>query len=124
MLPGAPTGEELKKHIGPPHVMLLPREVRAEEYLDLRREADAWHARRTEYMMTRLQAGRHPDMDPSFWNEYADPGAPRLSGSGRNELLALIGSGIVLGIYLLRRLWKQYGSIIRSGIGPPPTPPR
>jgi hypothetical protein len=44
----------------------------------LRKEADQWDARRTAYMMTRLSAGRHPDSDPSFWNQWHDPGPPEI----------------------------------------------
>ncbi len=44
----------------------------------LRAEAEAWQARRTAYMMTRLQAGRHPDTDPGFWREYRELPPPSL----------------------------------------------
>jgi len=29
-------------------------------------------------MIARLTAGRHPDTDPTFWNDYHDPGPPQL----------------------------------------------
>ncbi|HEY3330867.1 MAG TPA: hypothetical protein VGK19_12640 [Capsulimonadaceae bacterium] len=45
-------------------------------YKYLRAEADAWQVRRTTYMTTRLQAGRHPDTDPSFWSDWHDSGSP------------------------------------------------
>jgi hypothetical protein len=44
----------------------------------LRKEAEAWHARRTAYMMERLTAGRHPDTDPTFWADWHDAGPPPL----------------------------------------------
>ncbi|HEY3332088.1 MAG TPA: hypothetical protein VGK19_18815 [Capsulimonadaceae bacterium] len=47
-------------------------------YRKLRAEADAWQARRAAYMMTRLQAGRHPDTDPTFWREWHDSGPPSI----------------------------------------------
>jgi len=41
-------------------------------FLKLRAEADAWHAARDAFMMSRLRAGRHPDTDPSFWRGYTE----------------------------------------------------
>jgi hypothetical protein len=77
MLPDAPRGQDLKS--------LLPRPdfVMAEVLLDpafakLRAEADAWQAARTEFLARRLQAGRHPDIDPSFWEGYSERPAPAL----------------------------------------------
>ena len=48
------------------------------QYRELRRESDAYQSKRTAYMMARLQAGRHPDTDPTFWEDYKDPGPPSL----------------------------------------------
>ncbi|HEY3412305.1 MAG TPA: hypothetical protein VGM51_04500 [Armatimonadota bacterium] len=45
-------------------------------YVRLRKEAEEWQAKRTAYMVVRLQAGRHPDTDPAFWAEYKDAPAP------------------------------------------------
>ncbi|CAN5627704.1 hypothetical protein BH23PLA1_BH23PLA1_20890 [soil metagenome] len=77
MLPDAPKGEKLKA--------LLPRPdfVAAERLLDptfrqLRAEADAWHAERTDFMTKRMEAGRHPDTDSSFWEGYTARPAPGL----------------------------------------------
>ncbi|MBX7132353.1 MAG: hypothetical protein K1X67_06715 [Fimbriimonadaceae bacterium] len=36
----------------------------------LRRDADRYRAERESYMLARLQKGRHPDTDPTFWNEF------------------------------------------------------
>lgn len=49
-----------------------------EAYKTLRAEADEWQAQRTAYMMRRLKAGRHPDWDKTFWNEWQEPPAPSL----------------------------------------------
>lgn len=49
-----------------------------EEFLHLRREADAWQARRTAFMEERLKAGRHPDTDPTFWNGWVDGPPPEI----------------------------------------------
>lgn len=77
MLPDAPKGQGLKP--------MLPRPdfVQAEALLDpafakLRAEADAWHAARTAFMTRQLEAGRHPDTDPAFWDGYAAHPAPSL----------------------------------------------
>jgi hypothetical protein len=31
---------------------------------------EGWQEKRIAYMMDRLTAGRHPDTDPSFWNDF------------------------------------------------------
>jgi hypothetical protein len=77
MLPDAPKGEALKA------ILPKPDFVMAETLLDpafvkLRAEADAWHAARTAFMMERLEAGRHPDTDPHFWDGYTERPAPGL----------------------------------------------
>ena len=47
-------------------------------YKKLRAEADAWHARRTAWMLERLKAGRHPDTDSTFWSGWDDGSPPPL----------------------------------------------
>lgn len=39
-------------------------------YANLRKNGDAYDAHRTEFMVTRLKQGRHPDTDESFWDGY------------------------------------------------------
>ena len=46
------------------------------EYLRMRGLADAEHKRLTNFMMSRLKAGRHPDTDSTFWDGYAPAPAP------------------------------------------------
>lgn len=78
LTPGAPTGETLKM------ALRLNEGYRARTsederiYRQLRSEADAWQKKRTDYMMARLTAGRHPDTDPTFWNDWHDPGPPHI----------------------------------------------
>lgn len=48
------------------------------EFVRLRREADAWQARRNAFMLARLKAGRHPDTDPVFWRGWADTPPPEV----------------------------------------------
>ncbi|MGV3722192.1 MAG: hypothetical protein ACO1SX_14890 [Actinomycetota bacterium] len=50
------------------------------EFQRLRNAAEAQERKRTEFMLGRLRAGRHPDTDPTFWSGYQEPGKPLLSG--------------------------------------------
>jgi hypothetical protein len=61
------------------------------DYHTLRKEAEEWQSRRTAYMMARLQAGRHPDTDPTFWNEWHDSGPPRLHEDPFSSLYYALG---------------------------------
>ena len=47
-------------------------------FVNLRAEADTWQKARTEFMLERLNAGRHPDTDPEFWRGYVESPAPGL----------------------------------------------
>jgi tetratricopeptide (TPR) repeat protein len=47
-------------------------------YKTLRDEADAWQKARTDYMMARLEKGRHPDTDAAFWDEYREVPPPSI----------------------------------------------
>jgi hypothetical protein len=76
-LPDAPKEEKLKP------LLYRPDFTRADLLLDpayrqLRTEADAWHTERVAFMLRRLDAGRHPDTDSSFWEGYTSPPAPDL----------------------------------------------
>jgi hypothetical protein len=79
LLPGAPKGRALKEKVIPLVGYIRGRPALADEYLALRAAANAWHAHRIAFMMARLQAGRHPDSDPQFWQGYSPPPPPRLS---------------------------------------------
>ena len=48
------------------------------EFHRLREEADSWQKDRTDFMMVRLKAGRHPDTDPYFWDGYVSKPAPQV----------------------------------------------
>ncbi len=48
------------------------------EFKRLRTEADEWSKARTEFMMTKLNRGRHPDTDPHFWDGYVSKPAPHI----------------------------------------------
>ncbi len=59
-------------------------------YRSLREEAETWARERTVYMLARLEAGRHPDLDREFWDEYRERPAPDT-------------------------LWKEPGMLARAG---------
>jgi hypothetical protein len=48
-----------------------------------RAAADAWQAERASYMDARLRAGRHPDWDPHFWDEFVPSPSTRMPSMGR-----------------------------------------
>ncbi|HEY3330864.1 MAG TPA: hypothetical protein VGK19_12625 [Capsulimonadaceae bacterium] len=45
-------------------------------FKSMRKEADEWQTKRTDYMMARLTIGRHPDTDATFWHEWHEYGPP------------------------------------------------
>ncbi|BDI29066.1 hypothetical protein CCAX7_11170 [Capsulimonas corticalis] len=55
-------------------------------FAQLRAEADRWQRARTDYMMARLTAGRHPDTDPTFWADYRPAPAPQLEDEWGRKL--------------------------------------
>jgi hypothetical protein len=76
MLPDAPKGEKLKTMLF--HAEWVPGDGIDAVFAKIRAEADAWHAARTAFMMSRLKEGRHPDTDPRFWQGYTERTAPGL----------------------------------------------
>lgn len=76
----APRGKalvELLKPKAPPLMLYEDRYPELQKQYDkLRAEAEEFHQRRTAYMRERLNAGRHPDTDATFWNEWHDAGPP------------------------------------------------
>jgi tetratricopeptide (TPR) repeat protein len=80
LFPNAPQGKGLKEalsFISAAHRPNNKTEVE-DAYKVLRADAEQWQATRKEYMMTRLQTGRHPDTDKAFWNEYSSNEPPTL----------------------------------------------
>ncbi len=51
----------------------------------LRAEADTWSGQRTAYMLSRLQTGRHPDTDATFWKEWKPAAPPSVNVAWFNE---------------------------------------
>jgi hypothetical protein len=80
LYPGAPSGPKLVEVLNPPEgSVMIHAEQRPgieKQYVKLRAEADEFQKRRTDYMMERLKAGRHPDTDTTFWKEWRDAGPP------------------------------------------------
>ena len=46
------------------------RSLTISEFRRLRAESDAWHNKRTSFMISRLKQGLHPDTHAEFWNGY------------------------------------------------------
>ena len=64
-------------------------------YAKLRAEADAWQKARLDFMLPRLEAGRHPDTDPTFWQGYVETPPPSIP-----SVMASVGAarpGVVAG---------------------------
>lgn len=78
LIPGSPSGGALKGVITVGEMDPSSADDRGGTYHRLRAEADDWQKKRMGYMMVRLTAGRHPDTDPAFWNEYHDAGPPTI----------------------------------------------
>ncbi|HJP83356.1 MAG TPA: tetratricopeptide repeat protein [Fimbriimonadaceae bacterium] len=73
------------------------------EFERLRHQAEAWHNRRTAFMMERLNAGRHPDWDTSFWDGW-DDGPPL---EVRDQFQSLNS---------LRTMWTWLGGLAVAGL--------
>ncbi|HEX8236002.1 MAG TPA: hypothetical protein VF600_08595 [Abditibacteriaceae bacterium] len=79
LYPQAPTSTQLQEVVAPhedqPIRSYSPQKIQ-EIYTRLRDEAEEYQQKRTAYMMTRLQKGRHPDTDATFWKGWHDAGPP------------------------------------------------
>jgi hypothetical protein len=55
-----------------------PEDIEAvvRHFRTLRNEAETWQKNRTEFMLARFKAGRHPDIDMDFWNGFHDASPP------------------------------------------------
>jgi len=116
--PKAPQGESLRDWLGGVHYPIQHKEPLDAEFKRLRQEADGRNRARTDFMVARLEDGRHPDTDPSFWAGYQEPPAPRLSNLSTSpdvstalRQLALAMAGLVAALIALlwaaRRLWRR-----------------
>ena len=101
LMPGAPKGNALKEEL-----QLFSQQVHQENqikslYPKLRTEAEAWQKARTVYMMVRLKAGRHPDTDPTFWNDYHKTPPPKLEVDSYFSPRQLLKNHINFGVNIL-----------------------
>jgi hypothetical protein len=103
MLPDAPRGDALKATIRRPALVLADKLLEP-AFVDLRAEADAWHAARTAFMMGRLNEGRHPDTDPHFWDGHTERPAPGLPATSDPQA------------YHARRMWEGIGLLAALGV--------
>ncbi len=83
--PGAPDGSRLKQALA--YIMDEPTDLKQlrKIYETLRSEAETWHEARTRFMLERLNAGRHPDNDATFWDGYHEAPRPSLAWLSRYE---------------------------------------
>lgn len=96
-----------------------------QSFRSLRRAADKYHAHRTEFMLERLKAGRHPDTDASFWDGYQEvPRGHILDQPRMQRLLQEYGPQFVilgllalsvLGVILIRR-WRRRAKAKRQPV--------
>ena len=78
------------------------------QFVRLRAEADAWQSRRTEFMLTRMRAGRHPDTDAAFWQGWRDGESPTV----QTEIVRVHGQPMTRGSY--RALLLTAGSAVAT----------
>jgi hypothetical protein len=83
--PGLPAGAALKTALFDPGRALRPDDKARlrKVYRALRVEADAWRSARAGFETARLNAGRHPDTDPTFWDGYRETSPPTLDALER-----------------------------------------
>jgi tetratricopeptide (TPR) repeat protein len=119
VLPDAPTQEGLKKLVvnqsGARYQLEEDKIKELEEtFRKLRQEADKWHSHRTAYLMSQLQAGRHPDTHPDCWKGYRELPAPDIEEiasqqSQRYWLPGLLVAGVTIGGLLVVRRPRHAG---------------
>lgn len=90
-----------------------------EQYLVLRQMADAEQKRRWDFMIPRLEAGRHPDTDPTFWSGFVEKKRPELKDppfwlTGGFQIWSAIGVALLLVASLIFGVYKLAGAIHRA----------
>lgn len=136
MLPEAPSDpEELKRLVdasrGIGNNFIRARDKLAAAFTEMRAEADVWHEARTAFLVAKLEAGQHPDTDPSFWSGYKAveaPPVPEVFETGQSPaererrrvvnqavtvaLTALFSVAIVVTFGRVRKMWRKRKSSI------------
>ena len=87
LAPKAPTNpQQLKLILAENFDASVGNETQLEQqYKELRAEAEQYQKQRTDYMLTRLKAGQHPDTVSTFWNDWKDSGPPVLDPLSAGE---------------------------------------
>ena len=70
--PSSPSGEDLVKLIEYYGYQSRDEADVGAYFPKARANADEWHKAREKFMLSRLQAGRHPDTDSTFWDGYVE----------------------------------------------------
>jgi hypothetical protein len=93
------------------------------EFLRLREEADSWQKDRTDFMMVRLKAGRHPDTDSHFWDGYVSKPAPQIHYPFWEtlqpetilyaEVVTVLSSPFIV-FFVIRRVKRRRKSLLNS----------
>ena len=99
------------------------------EFKKLRENAEAYHAKREQFMMAKLERGEHPDTHPNFWQGYVEVPPVELTDPPgyyflRNQtniaiwsMFALVLSLSLIGILLIRKGFR-YLRARRAGLKP------
>lgn len=81
-----------------------------EKFKQLRANANQWQVQRNDYMIERLKAGRHPDTDKEFWNEWQEPPLPSLYIETPNDaFFTQVKWGALAAVIAIISLW--YGLV-------------
>lgn len=87
-----------------------------ENYEIMRKNAKEYEANRTAFMIAKMNQGKHPDTDPDFWNGYTEVPPAKLkkwqapffyTTAGTYMMMGLMILGVLVGLFILRWLWKR-----------------
>lgn len=71
-------------------------QVHRDYFQTIRANAEEFHRNRTQFMLSGLTQGRHPDTDPGFWNGYRETPKPAPLALRTGSWLARRGTGPLL----------------------------
>jgi len=121
ILPGLPEGLHRRMVVGTRISMTKKPEDVYAYFAAARTAADKWAADRETYMLTRLQAGQHPDTHPDFWAGWDGgvklPPQPSTLAGGGNWIVSPLGiallvllavlSAVAGATLVIRRAWRH-----------------
>jgi hypothetical protein len=106
LVPGAPTGPKLKDSLDAMWTTMLSTGRRpevAQQFRELRDEAERWHNHRIAFMQAKFKEGQHPDTHPEFWKDYQELPLPALyTGQTNRKYLYIIGVTVLLSLIGLK----------------------